>query len=621
MKRFLLLVLLSFCLINLAFAQQMAVIDPELYTLMNSKSGGKINVNIILKEKIDANQFNVRKSFGSRDAQRTYIMEKLKAQTEKSQADLLKTLKANERSVQVTDIKCHWITNMINCNATPDAILKIAEHPDVEAVFYNKLQKLILDTKVENTVQTRATNATNVTQVNAPQVWNLGITGKGVVVAVIDSGVNTSHEDLKDHLWNDGNGHYGYNTYSGNYDVTDDFGHGTHCAGTVCGDGTSGTATGIAPEATLMCIKAMGSDGNGTVDSMIEAVEYAVDNGADVISMSVGISGPDDYSSAVFRNLFENTLGSNVVVTAAAGNDGNSLSTYPTPKNINTPGNCPPPWIHPDQEANAGDKTSVICVGALDEEATGKRPGSSVGPVTWQSTSWADYRLGKVYTNKETLQYDNGTYLKNYHMSTADNFAVLFTPQMLSGLDGGILSSVSIYAAVEDGGTVFVRQGGNTPSEGTALAQKVYNYGASGSMYDIVFESDIPIDVNQNLWIVFTPMSSANPIPVATNTDSPNACWLYKSGWSNSLISEAIMVRANISTGAVDEEYIGLIRPDVVAPGSKIVSASHTDNSGFSTQSGTSMATPCVAGTIALLLEVIQSFLQLIYVECWKQQQ
>jgi hypothetical protein len=71
------------------------------------------------------------------------MVEEMKKQAEKSQADVLKTLKANERSVQVTDIKCHWLTNMINCNATPDAILKIAEHPDVEAVFYNKLQKLL----------------------------------------------------------------------------------------------------------------------------------------------------------------------------------------------------------------------------------------------------------------------------------------------------------------------------------------------------------------------------------------------------------------------------------------------------------------------------------------------
>ena len=82
MKRIFVLVLLSFGLINLAFAQQMSVIDPELYTLMNSKSGGKISVNIILKENIDASKMNVRKSFSSRDAQRTYMVEEMKKQAD-----------------------------------------------------------------------------------------------------------------------------------------------------------------------------------------------------------------------------------------------------------------------------------------------------------------------------------------------------------------------------------------------------------------------------------------------------------------------------------------------------------------------------------------------------------
>ena len=66
------------------------------------------------------------------------MVEEMKYQAEKDQADVLKTLQASERSSQVTDINCHWLTNMINCNATADAILKIAEHPDVEAVIYNK---------------------------------------------------------------------------------------------------------------------------------------------------------------------------------------------------------------------------------------------------------------------------------------------------------------------------------------------------------------------------------------------------------------------------------------------------------------------------------------------------
>ena len=418
MKRIFVLVLLSFSLINLAFAQQMSVIDPELYTLMNSKSGEKISVNIILKEKIDASKMNVRKSFSSRDAQRTYMVEEMKKQAEKSQADVLKTLKANERSIQVTDIKCHWLTNMINCNATPDAILKIAEHPDVEAVFYNKLQKLILDTKVENTVQTRASNATNVTQVNAPQVWNLGITGKGVVVAVIDSGVNTSHVDLQDHLWSDSQGNHGYNTYDRSYDIKDNVGHGTHCAGTICGDGTSGKATGIAPDATLMCIKAMTEveeddvlKAYGTLESMIEGIEYAIDNEADVLSLSVGISYAKTFESEAFRETFENALDLGVVAAVAAGNDGSNLTNYPIPYNINTPGNCPPPYLSQDQQSNIGGNTSVICVGATQGSGNTEsaRPASSEGPVTWQGSKFRDYPLGSAYST-ENIGYDNGTY-------------------------------------------------------------------------------------------------------------------------------------------------------------------------------------------------------------------
>ena len=142
MKRIFTLVLLSFCFIHLGFSQNNNVIDPELYALMNSRSGDKISVNIILKEQFDANQMNVRRSFSSREDRRAYMVNEMKTQTENLQADVLKTLKANERSVQVTDIKCHWLTNVITCNATPDAILKIAEHPDVEAIIYNKKQKL-----------------------------------------------------------------------------------------------------------------------------------------------------------------------------------------------------------------------------------------------------------------------------------------------------------------------------------------------------------------------------------------------------------------------------------------------------------------------------------------------
>ena len=615
MKRIFTLVLLSFCFVHLGFTQNSNVIDPELYALMNSRSGDKISVNIILKENVDASSLNVRKAFHNKDAKRTYMVNELKTQSEESQADVLKTLKAVERSSQVTDVNCHWLTNMINCKATSDAILKIAEHPDVKALIYNKKEYMLFDEKKESGTPTRAYNGTNVEKINAHKVWELGFTGDGIIVAVLDTGVNTDHVDLKDHLWDDGNGHHGVNTlvgdpyfpqYTDRYDVSDAEGHGTHCAGTVCGDGTSGTITGMAPDAELMCVKVLGDEGEGTLETILAGVEYAVENGADVLSMSLGISGPTDLVNEVVREAFENMLPLDVVAAVAAGNDGAKQGEYPIPYNINAPASCPPPYLSPDQ-TEVGGKTNVICVGAVNysDQPCGF---SSEGPVTWQNTAYGDYKLGKVYSTT-TLKYDNGTYSKSYSYNEAsDCFGVMFPSSKLSGFaDGSVLASVSIYDAVSDAGIIEIFSGGNTPSEGTKIHSQTYQINGTKSMVDINMLTDVNIDITENLWIIFTSYSSATPIPVTTknNKADENGCWVYmNSAWSNSIITkESIMVRANIATGAPTEEYIGLIRPDICAPGDNILSASNTDNEWYVWLSGTSMATPCVAGAIALLLE------------------
>ena len=616
MKRIFTLVLLSFCFIHLGFSQNNNVIDPELYALMNSRSGDKISVNIILKENVDASSLNVRKAFYNEDAKRTYMVNELKTQSEKLQADVLKTLQASERSSQVTDINCHWLTNMINCNATADAILKIAEHPDVKAIIYNKKEYMLFDEKKESGTPNRAYNGTNVEKINAHKVWEMGFTGDGIIVAVLDTGVNTDHVDLKNHLWDDGNGHHGVNTlvgdpyfpqYTDRYDVSDAEGHGTHCAGTVCGDGTSGTITGMAPDAELMCVKVLGDEGEGTLETILAGVEYAVENGADVLSMSLGISGPTDLVNEVVREAFENMLPLDVVAAVAAGNDGAKQGEYPIPYNINAPASCPPPYLSSDQ-TEIGGKTNVICVGAVNYSDVAC-DFSSEGPVTWQKTKYGDYKLGKVYSTT-ALQYDNGTYSENLTVSAAsDCFGVMFPPSKLSGFaDGSVLASVSIYDAVSDAGFIEIFSGGNTPSEGTKVHSQTYQLDGTKSMVDINILTDVNIDKTKNLWVIFTSYTSSKPVPVTTknNQADANGCWVYKNGsWSNNSIitKKSIMVRANISTGAPIEEYIGLIRPDICAPGYNIQSASNTDNEWYDWLSGTSMATPCVAGAIALLLD------------------
>lgn len=107
--------------------------------------------------------------------------------------------------------------------------------------------------------------------VNAPDVWNQGIGGQGVTVAVIDSGVDTGHTDLNGNIWinadevfgdgidNDGNGYVddvvGWNFSGNNYDVSDFDGHGTHVAGTIAAEADGRGTTGVAPGANIMPIK------------------------------------------------------------------------------------------------------------------------------------------------------------------------------------------------------------------------------------------------------------------------------------------------------------------------------------------------------------------------------
>ena len=381
-------------------------IEPELQQALSSRSSEMISINIVLNEQINTTLLK-SKTFLIKDAEikKGLIVKELKAYSKDNQSDILDFLKAEEAKNCVANIKSHWIANSICCDATKDVIEKLTQYNNIEVIGLNQEVQLLCnsnDSSIEE--YTYNLNAMpHVIQINADDVWSLGYTGKNVVVAVLDSGTNFEHYDLNDHLWigyadTDGDGEkddiiYGWNFATkdaiGNSNIKDDYGHGTHCAGIVCGDGTSGNTTGIAPDASLMTVKIVNRTGGGTPEQMISGVEFAVENGADILSMSLGFKNNQigEAAKTTIRKTFENVLEAGVIVCAAAGNDGNSFGA---PNNIDIPASCPPPYLHPDQTLNGG-LSSVVCVGAVnsnDEYASF----SSQGPSSWgEIEEWNDY--------------------------------------------------------------------------------------------------------------------------------------------------------------------------------------------------------------------------------------
>jgi serine protease len=160
----------------------------------------------------------------------------------------------------------------------------------------------------------------NLQQLKMDDVWKKA-TGKGVVVAVIDTGVSTKLGDLSAARLVKG-----YNFVTRNKQFEDDHGHGSHVAGTIAQDTNNNKGVaGIAYDARIMPLKVLDKSGRGNIMGIAEAIVYAVDNGAHVINMSLGGGG----FSQVLKDACDYAYEKNVIVVAAAGNENNRSSSYP----------------------------------------------------------------------------------------------------------------------------------------------------------------------------------------------------------------------------------------------------------------------------------------------------
>jgi serine protease AprX len=248
-----------------------------------------------------------------------------------------------------------------------------------------RLQALADDPRVKRVIHDRPVRGlvgrTAVT-VGARAVQELmGYNGAGVGVAVIDSGITGWHDDLTE-----ANGHgqrvlHFADFINGYSEAYDDWGHGTHVAGIVAGNGydTNGTRNAIAPGAHIIALKALDGNGHSTISTIISAIDYAVANkdkfNIRVINLSLGAAVHESFNTDPLTVAAKRAVDAGIVVVAAAGNLGKAANGLPQYGAITAPGNAP--W--------------VLTVGASSTNGTVRRQDDTMAAFSSRGPTMFDY--------------------------------------------------------------------------------------------------------------------------------------------------------------------------------------------------------------------------------------
>ena len=291
---------------------------------------------------------------------------------------------------------------------------------------------------------------------------DLGYTGAGVEVAVIDSGLAFNHDDLKNVTF-----FKDFTAAIPRLTRFDDFGHGTHVAGTLAGNGkdSSGQNAGIAPGASLAVLKVLDRNGNGTVANVIAALDWVAANynqnghNIRVVNLSIGAPVTESYDVDPLTLATKRLVDLGITVVAAAGNGGNDTAGHPVWGAISAPANAP--W--------------VLTVGASSTEGTLTRADdkvakfSSRGPTLINRTAKPDLVASGVGT-VSTIATEASLYSINATYLVAATGAVLRTKPYM------VLSGTSMAAPVVSGTVALMLQA--NPSLTPNLIKAILQYTA-----------------------------------------------------------------------------------------------------------------------------------------------
>jgi len=327
-------------------------VEPGL--LAKVSPGAEIEFLVLLREQAVPTAARAGCSKAEKGAQ---VYRELSAVAERTQAPLLKTIQARQ-----VEFRSFWIVNLIWVKGDASLLLELAERPEVDRIFDNP--RLPQDLPQPEGRQLSAHQPTapswNLIKIGAPDVWNIGVRGEGVVIGGVDTGYAWQHPALlssyrgwngtsadHDYNWHDAvHGSGGGNCGQDAVAPCDDYGHGTHTMGIMVGDDGAGNQVGVAPAARWIGCRCM-NQGFGTPAMYIECLQWMLAptdldglyadpaKAPDVINNSWTCPPSEGcIDPAVLEAAVDALRAAGIVVVVSAGNYGSSCASVREPPSI-----------------------------------------------------------------------------------------------------------------------------------------------------------------------------------------------------------------------------------------------------------------------------------------------
>ncbi|MGZ8174688.1 MULTISPECIES: S8 family serine peptidase [Methylobacter] len=288
-----------------------------------SSSTQEISVIVYLKDRANLAPFrNLHRTERLRG-----VVNALRNKADLSQRSLKSFLELRRGHGRVGTYKSFWVFNGFSVTAVPGVIQELADRADVERIEADEV----------NIVPAAMSPEPNLSLIGAPDVWDLGFYGQGVVVANLDSGVDNTHPDLANR-WRGGSNSW-YDPYAQHATPYDPTGHGTWTMGLMVGGDAGATSVGVAPGAQWIAAKIFRDNGSATITGIHQAFQWLLDpdgnpataDAPQVVNNSWAYGAPG--CNLAFQPDLQALVSAGIVPVFAAGNYGPGSSTSVSPAN------------------------------------------------------------------------------------------------------------------------------------------------------------------------------------------------------------------------------------------------------------------------------------------------